>query len=422
VRGQPRGLSVWRTWMVRLLGAAGVGAALLAGCSCQGPHPRGPIGGREVPDVRVRLGDETPAVRVAVTGPWRLTGPGGEVASGANLEWTEVTIRDGRMVFGQKAPVVGPLELHAENDGTLWVCQTVGAAERQRAYRGFLRLIPAEARAIRVVNVLSAEAYLAGVLSNELPKSWHVEAYKAQAVAARSYALAERNVRTRYDFDVGDSAASQVYGGYATETGTAWEAVHATWGIVTTYRGADGKTYLLRAYYHSTCGGQTASAGSVFGGSTPPPLAGGVPCTYCIRSPKFRWPDVVLTKQEIGDALKRSGIAELASLGPVDQTEVAAAAGGPDGRAEQIRIADTSGAAVLIRADYWRALVGNGRIPSTWFTIRDQGDRIVLEGGRGYGHGVGLCQWGAEYLAEHGLTGEQILRYYYPTVELLKAY
>ena len=409
-------------WATRSLLAAGVGAALLAGCSCQGPHPRGPIGGREVPLVRVRLGDETPSVQVAVTGPWRLTGPSGEVASGANLEWTDVAIRDGRMVFGQKAPVVGPLELHAENDGTLWVCQTVGAAERQRAYRGFLRLIPAEARAIRVVNVLSAEAYLAGVLANELPKSWHVEAYKAQAVAARSYALAERNLRTRYDFDVGDSAASQVYGGYATETGTAWEAVHATWGIVTTYRGADGKTYLLRAYYHSTCGGQTASAGSVFGGSTPPPLAGGVPCTYCIRSPKFRWPDVVLTKQEIGDALKRSGIAELASLGPVDQTEVAAAAGGPDGRAEQIRIADTSGAAVLIRADYWRALVGNGRIPSTWFTIRDQGDRIVLEGGRGYGHGVGLCQWGAEYLAEHGLTGEQILRYYYPTVELLKAY
>jgi len=413
-----RGLQAWAT---RSLLAAGVGAALLAGCSCQGPHPRGPIGGREVPLVRVRLGDETPSVQVAVTGPWRLTGPSGEVASGANLEWTDVAIRDGRVVFGQKAPVAGPLELHAETDGSLWVSQTVGAAQRQRAYRGILRFIPAEGGAICVVNVLSAEAYLAGVLANELPKSWHVEAYKAQAVAARSYALAERNLRTRYDFDVGDSAASQVYGGYSTETRTAWEAVHATWGIVTTYRGAGGKTYLLKAYYHSTCGGETASAGSIFGGPTPPPLAGGVACTYCVRSTKFRWPDVVLTKQEIGDALKRSGDADLARLGPVDQVEVAAT-NGPGGRAEQIRMADTAGAAVLVQANYWRALVGNGRVPSTWFTLRDQGDRLLVTDGRGYGHGVGLCQWGAEYLAEHGQTGEQILRYYYPTVELLKAY
>jgi len=408
-------------WATRSLLAAGVGAALLAGCSCQGPHPRGPIGGREVPLVRVRLGDETPSVQVAVTGPWRLTGPSGEVASGANLEWTDVAIRDGRMVFGQKAPVAGPLELHAETDGSLWVSQTVGPAQRQRAYRGILRFIPAEGGAIRVVNVLSAEAYLAGVLSNELPKAWHVEAYKAQAVAARSYALAERNLRTRYDFDVGDSAASQVYGGYSTETRMAWEAVHATWGIVTTYRGAGGKTYLLKAYYHSTCGGETVSAGSAFGGPTPPPLAGGVACTYCVRSPKFRWQDVVLTKQEIGDALKRSSDAELTRLGPVDQVEVAATSG-LGGRAEQIRMADTAGSAVLVQATYWRALVGNSRVPSTWFTLRDQGDRLLITDGRGYGHGVGLCQWGAEYLAEHGQTGEQILRYYYPKVELLKAY
>jgi stage II sporulation protein D len=85
-------------------------------------------------------------------------------------------------------------------------------------------------------------------------------------------------------------------------------------------------------------------------------------------------------------------------------------------------MADTAGAVVLVQANYWRALVGNGRVPSTWFTLRDQGDRLLITDGRGYGHGVGLCQWGAEYLAEHGQTGEQILRYYYPKVELLKAY
>ena len=59
---------------------------------------------------------------------------------------------------------------------------------------------------------------------------------------------------------------------------------------------------------------------------------------------------------------------------------------------------------------------------STWFDVEDQGDRIVLTHGRGFGHGVGMCQWGAEYLARHGKTGEEILRYYYPKVELVRAY
>jgi stage II sporulation protein D len=67
-------------------------------------------------------------------------------------------------------------------------------------------------------------------------------------------------------------------------------------------------------------------------------------------------------------------------------------------------------------------LMGPKRVRSTWFDIQDAGDRILLKNGRGDGHGVGLCQWGAEYLAEHGKTAEEILRYYYPGVELVKAY
>jgi stage II sporulation protein D len=92
------------------------------------------------------------------------------------------------------------------------------------------------------------------------------------------------------------------------------------------------------------------------------------------------------------------------------------------GRAGQVRVVDVTGKAILLRASWWRLLMGAGRVPSTWFDIEDRPDRIVLAGGRGLGHGVGLCQWGTEYLAERGKAAEEILRYYYPKVELTRAY
>jgi len=403
---------------VRALLLVGLVMVLVGGCSCEGPKARIPAMGPEVPRIRVRLGDEAPSVAVAVTGPWRLTGSAGLIASGSELGWTEVKC-GGEMIFGDRT-AAGPLELDAERPGTLWVRQNVGGQPRERAYRGLLRLVPTENGTLRVINVVPLEAYLAGVLANELYRMWHEEAYKAQAVAARTYALVEYKRRSRSDFDVYDSTRSQVYGGVGTETPTSWAAVMETWGIVAAYQGPDGKPLLLKTYYHSTCGGETAPAGGVFGGPTPPPLVGGVKCTFCRKSSKYRWTDVVLLKSEIGDAMRRSGIAELERLGPVRRIEVAETTAG--GRAARIRVVDAPGTSVLIRADYWRSLVGAGKVPSAWFTVEDQPDRIILKDGRGYGHGVGLCQWGAQFLAVRGKTGEQILRYYYPKVLLVRAY
>jgi stage II sporulation protein D len=164
------------------------------------------------------------------------------------------------------------------------------------------------------------------------------------------------------------------------------------------------------------------SAGSVFGGYSPPPLAGGVPCVYCLESPQYRWSaEVSLKKKDIGEALKKTGQPDLAALGPVARVEVAATSG-TGGRAEQIRIVDVANHSVLMRANDWRIAIDPSHVLSTWFDIEDAGDHIVLKNGHGWGHGVGLCQWGAEYLAEHGKTGEDILRFYYPGVELMRAY
>ncbi len=412
--------------IARMVLIASVAAVSFSGCSCERPR-RAARMGAEVPRVRVKLGRDTQSVAVAVKGPWRLVGGEGEIASGKSLDWTQVTIsghttsKNGAIVFGRLATVNGPVELSGAHDGPVEISQTLGGKARRRSYRGTLRILPTSKGVIRLINILPMEAYLAGVLANELIRSWHVEAYKAQCVAARTYALMERNSRRRYDFDVYDSTLSQVYGGLGTETDKTWEAVEATWGVAATYRAPDGKRVLLKTYYHSTCGGDTAPAGSVFGGSTPAPLAGGTKCTYCRKSPKYRWPPVVLTKRHVTDALQRSGSASLTQLGPVWRVEVAARTG-DGGRAERIRIVDTAGKSVLLRAGYWRILVGASKVPSTWFDIEDRGDRIALTGGRGYGHGVGLCQWGAQYLAAHGKTGEEIARYYYPGVELVRVY
>jgi stage II sporulation protein D len=398
----------------------GLAAVVLGGCSCEGPKPRvGPAPEKEIPLIRVKLGSDVRSLAVAVAGPYRLQRGAETIASGDRLEWTTFELRGGEVATESGPLGTPPIEIHPAEDGTLAVRQPVDGKERERAYRGFLRLVATAEENLQAVNVLPMEAYLAGVLRNELLKSWEAEAYKAQAVAARTYALAERNRRLSQPFDVYDSQQSQVYGGKDTETQRAWDAVAATQGIVAVYRDKEGRLRLLRTFYHSTCGGETCASGAVFGGETVRPLAG-VECPYCYRAKWYRWSGVVLEKKDIGDALRQSGVAELRRLGEVQRVEVAATTG--SGRATKIRVVDAGGLSILVNADSWRRFIGGMKVPSTWFTIRDDGERIVLENGHGFGHGVGMCQWGAEYLAEHGLTGEQILRYYYPGVQLVRAY
>jgi stage II sporulation protein D len=394
-------------------------ATCLAGCACEQPG-RKAVTAPGVPLVRVKLGDDARAVSVAVKGPWGLTGDAGPLASGDALDWTSVIACEGKAAFGTAPPAAGAIELRAKDDAGVWVRQTVDGKERTRCYRGVVRIAPTADGALSVINTLPMETYLAGVLANELIPGWPLETYKAQAVAARTFALGARNSRTGKDFDVYDSTSSQVYCGAATENQRAWKAVEDTWGIVAATRGADGKPVLLKTYYHSTCGGETAPAGVVFGGTAPAPLAGGVKCSYCRKSPKFTWPEVVLKKKEIGEAMARAG-GVLAQLGGIRSVEAADRISS-GGRARTVRIVGASGAAVLVDANKWRVLVGARKMPSTWFDIEDRGDAIALTSGRGYGHGVGLCQWGAAYLAERGMKGEQILRYYYPGVDLVRAY
>ena len=400
----------------------GLAALVLAGCACEKPEARRPLGrtvAPEIPAIRVKLGADASGVTLAVDGPYRLMRGEEAIASGDRLPWTTLALRDGQVLVGPKSLGPPPLELRSGDDGKIAVRFPPDGKPADRTYRGVLRLVATADGKMQMINVLPMDAYLAGVLANELYGRWHVEAYKAQAVAARTYALAERNRRSSRDFDVYDSQQSQVYGGKDSETSKTWEAVEATRGVVATFRDSAGRVRLLPTYYHSTCGGATCPSGVVFGGETPAPLAG-VRCPYCLHSPKFRWSGVVLTKKEVGEALRASGVPALARLRDVVRVQVAETTSG--GRATRIRVTDSAGTALLVDANFWRRAMGSLRVPSTWFAVRDDGDRIIVEDGHGFGHGVGLCQWGAEYLASHGLTGEQIVRFYYPGAVLTRAY
>jgi stage II sporulation protein D len=406
-----------RLWLVAAGMAVGGAAMVLGGCSCQGPAKRKLVVAEGIPVMRVKLGDEAPLVWVSCDGPCRLTAGSRLVAGGDKLERTRVRASAGGINVAGRDFDVEAVELRPAAGGTFTLLQTVGRADRRRTYRGWLKLLRTGPRSLRAVNYVGIEPYVAGVLPGEVPGRWHPEMFKAQAVAARTYALDKRRARQAQSFDVFDDQRSQVYRGAADESDKVWNAVAATRGLVGTYRASGGQR-LLPMYYHSTCGGATSSPKIAFGEPGPKPLSG-VECTYCRKSKYYSWEGVRISKREMTEALRRGGGRALERLGQIRRVEIAEK--GPHGRAVTIRVTDAAGRRFRIDANQWRLWIGPSHVLSTRFTIRDEGSHVVLEGG-GWGHGVGMCQYGGQYLATHGLTGEQILRYYYPGIVLSRAY
>jgi stage II sporulation protein D len=199
-----------------------------------------------------------------------------------------------------------------------------------RAYRGELRVTVDKGR-LRAINTLGLEAYLYGVVPSEMPHYWPLEALKAQAVAARSYALATRRGG---DFDVYSDVRSQVYRGIPEEEAPTNQAIDETAGLVVTYQGQVAYTY-----FFSTSGGRTATVGDVWPSSKPLPYLVSVADPYDSVSPYHRWGPIVLTAKAARSQLKVRGplrdlaatltpsgrVGTLVASGPTGETEVKAA-------------------------------------------------------------------------------------------------
>lgn len=369
------------------------------------------------------------AAAAAATGP----GPAGPAAGAA--ERTAAGPRP------EPEPIQMPLRLSelwlepvpaADSDPALWL--------QKRRYRGRLQIRPLKEQ-LQAINVLPLETYLPSVVGSEMPASWPLEALRAQAVAARTYALKGRKPGAAYDLKA--TVASQMYKGLEAETASTRAAVADTRGLVLTYGDS-----LIDAVFHSSAGGVTESSGDLWPRQLP----------YLVSVPDFDQTSPVREwRQPLDPAQLRQAFAEIGGAAAIQVLATTAS-----GRVRQARVVGPAGQLVLtgpqlrsrlglkstfVRFELQPLLPGPtalslpgleaGPLPagSGALTLPAQAPldasqllpspaaggmpatppvpQLLVAVGRGFGHGVGMSQWGAFAMASRGSGFEQILRHYY---------
>jgi len=294
-------------------------------------------------------------------------------------------------------------------------------------YRGKLELIiNPDGNTFDVINLVPLEPYLAGVIGGEMPDYWEPEALKAQVIAARTYCLYIKNrFGTKRNWDVAKTQANQVYLGVKAESAPVWNAVNNTSGQVLTCRHPDGTEGIFPTYYSAVCGGHTENSKNVFGDSFGP-LAG-VACPYCKDVAKltlFFWPMAQFDKSIVTTRLfqkypQLKQLGEITDILPAEQSNY-----GTFSRLTKIKLVGSTGKSDFLRAEDLRLSIDpTGRqIQSTICQIAKWDDKWTFLAGRGWGHGVGMCQCGAQGMARHGKNVKQILAYYYPGSKVVNIY
>ena len=254
-----------------------------------------------------------------------------------------------------------------------------------------------------IVNRVELEEYLKGVLPKEVSYLWPMSTLKAQAIASRSFAVVEVLRRGNKSYDVTADTFSQVYGGRSAERWRTTRAVDATKGKVLEYGGK-----VLPAYFHSCCGGHTEDA-AVLWGHSPEPLKG-VKSTWCRWTPHFRWRTKVTT-QDILEKLNERGYyfdkIDDIKTGPRDASN----------RVEYLSIKSGNKWFEIPAKDLMTA-VGRKTIRSANFRVKKY-PLFYLFSGYGWGHGVGMCQWGAFSLGLRWWSDKRMLEHFYPGAKIV---
>jgi stage II sporulation protein D len=297
-----------------------------------------------------------------------------------------------------------------------------------RTYRGTFHLVPTKT-AFDVVNHVPVDDYLRGVLAAELYPEFHPEAYKAQAVVARTYAIfVARTTRESQHYDLHADVRSQMYGGVRTETAKSTAAVAATAGLVVAY-GPPGQAKIFKAYYSSCCGGATMTAQEAFGEPAFEPFTArsvGRRCDIVAGKyhARFDWSPLVIGRDELARRFKSWGH-QLEGVNGVQRIDVYRTTAA--GRPTHFSIEDARGTKYVIGAEQFRVAVNTGapdgsKLASAFVSPVADGQNIRFQNGHGFGHGVGMCQWCIEAEARQGMTYEQIVRDAYHGAVLVKGY
>jgi len=283
----------------------------------------------------------------------------------------------------------------------------------ERHYDGTIVSAGADGRLI-LINEVAIESYVASVLASEISSRWHTQTLRAQAIAVRTYAMRRMRHAHPATFDVVDTTSNQVYRGLDGVVASLTAASNATSGQTLMFGSGPADVW-----YHSACGGHTAASVEITGVDAPPYLRG---CAddgadghaYCAQSPYYSW----------RNTLDASALARVAGIDHSSVSSVSVVDRWDDGRARSIRIAVADGTdRVMDGHDFYQragAVLGYKVVPSALFDLAagsGAGSSYVISG-HGVGHGVGMCQWGAQGRALAGQTAAQILASYFPGTTL----
>ncbi len=429
---------LWDLWRRRKRGLGLCGLALAAalltlwavvvGCRVS---PRGQTGGAPAapapavpPDqwlVRARIGGEQDRLTLAVDGPFAVLDESGRRLADSSRPLAEAAVSRGPGAAWQ----LGGLRCPGRRIEIIPDARRPGALRiGSRRYNGSLRLVAAGGNpgslSFLAVNVLHVEDYVAGVVTAEMPASFGTEALKAQAVAARTYVMYEKQLHAGDDWDVTDDTSSQVYAGLEADRGIGRQVTDATRGQMLAFGPAGGER-IFPAFFHSTCGGGTVSVRYI----KPKvaeirPISGGVPCRWCAWSPRASWPPVRVAKADLWPRLAAIN-PKLPADGPARKARIAEGQKDAFGRLLTVQVSWERWTVTML-ADELRQAAGARTVPAVLARLTDTGPALVFSDGHGFGHGMGLCQYGAGGLARAGHRAPEILAYYYPGSVLKRAY
>lgn len=314
-------------------------------------------------------------------------------------------VSDHRIYLNSELP-----QYFTPKDGFVWV--------NKKKYRGNLK-IQVNSGKIWVINILNIEDYLKGVVPCEIGRISPalLEAAKAQAVAARTYAWAHLNRYEDLGFDLYATVRDQVYKGVACENSLTSLAIEQTKGQILTYKNAP-----VEAKYHSTCGGRTADFNDAWPGNAPPYLKS-VSCSYCKASSHYAWKKISVKKDFFIEL--RTKLAKIGKKIPADELirNIKLIRNRKSKRVLKLVII-TDRKEYTIPGYQIRTVLGNktdsgGLLKSNYITLKTKDGKVIIEG-KGWGHGVGMCQFGAIGMAREGKNYKRILYHYYSGTKIKK--
>lgn len=285
-----------------------------------------------------------------------------------------------------------------------------------KSYRGDFEIIlnPKNINTFHIINNVMLEEYLRGVVPSESPSTWPEESLKAQALAARTYAVANWNKRKEDGFDLADTVADQVYNGISAETQLTDKAIKETEGKIIIFNGKP-----INALFFSCSGGYTDSAMEVWNIDLPyiQPVQ-----DFDYKAPKYKW-EKTYSNSDIKKALLKLNvnIGNILEIEPIEFTQ--------QKRVKKIKFRGTNGEEIIDSNKFRMALGLNSTL---WSVKANKNKKFNLLSknypksftfnGGGWGHALGMSQWGARQMAEDGKSYEEIIKHYYKGIEIVKMY